>query len=246
MTGLSLFQIVNYTLILILVFLVARYLWIVFILRDDEPMQWQRAKRERALPPGLMRLKRRYPDKVRFFNWWIQVGRLKQEQVAGVFVELGVYKGESARVIHRMDPDRHFHLFDTFSGFPAGDLHGEAGEAATYTTNHFADTDAAAVIRRISGNRNIIIHRGYFPDSAAGFNERVALANIDADLYLPTKAGLGVFYPLLAPGGIILVHDYNYKWPGVIRAVDEFVATIPETMILLADTEGTAMIVRNK
>jgi O-methyltransferase len=243
---LSLFQIVNYTLILILVILFGRYFWIVFVLHDDEPVQWQRAVNERSLPPGLKRMKRRYSDKIRFFNWWIQVGRLKREQVPGVFVELGVYKGDSARVIHRMDRDRPLHLFDTFTGFPAGDLHGETGEAATYTPENFADTDIAAVMSRIGDEHNIIIHQGYFPDSAADFREPVALANIDADLYMPTRAGLERFYPLLSPGGVILVHDYNHKWPGVMQAVDEFVRTIPEAMILLPDTAGTAMIIRNK
>ena len=48
------------------------------------------------------------------------------------------------------------------------------------------------------------------------------------------------------PGGVILVHDYNYRWPGVVKAVDDFVQTIPENMVLLPDINGTAMIIRNK
>jgi O-methyltransferase len=243
--NLSIFQIVNITLILILLVLFIRYLWIVFIIRDDQPLQWQHAVKSGLIAQRLKRLKRGYPDKVRFFNWWFQAERLKREQVPGVFVELGVYRGDSARIIHQLDPDRPFHLFDTFSGFTASDLRMETGEAATYTTENFADTNTQLVLKRIDGNHHIILHQGYFPDTARDFHEPVALVNMDADLYNPTKAGLEFFYSLLSPGGVILVHDYNYKWPGIIKAVDDFVKTIPENLVILPDINGTVMIIKS-
>ena len=240
------FQIVNYSLLLVFLILLIRYLWIVFIIREDEPIKWQHAIKNKRISPTLKRIKRGYHDKVRFFNWWFQVERLNRERVPGVFIELGVYKGESARVIHHLDPDRPFHLFDTFSGFPAIDLSLETGEAATYTPDNFADTNVQSVLKKIDGNYNVIIHQGYFPESARDFKDGVALVNIDADLYNPTKAGLEFFYPLLSPGGIIMVHDYNHKWPGIIKAVDEFLLTITESLVILPDTNGTVMIIRNK
>jgi len=244
--SLSLFQIVNFTLILVLVILFIRYVWIVFFSGDDQPVQWREAIKNGLVSSDLKRLKRRYPDKVRFFNWWFQAERLKKENIAGVFAELGVYKGDSARILHRLDPGRPFHLFDTFTGFTAGDLRLETGEAATYTPENFADTSVQSVLKRIGGNHNIIIHQGYFPGSARDFHEQVALVNMDADLYNPTKAGLEFFYRLLSPGGVILVHDYNYKWPGIVRAVDEFIMGIPETPVIMPDTYGTVVIVRNR
>jgi len=69
---------------------------------------------------------------------------------------------------------------------------------------------------------------------------------MDADLYNPTKAGLEFFYPRLSPGGVILVHDYNYKWEGLMKAVDEFVLTLPETPVLSPDLDSTIMIIKNK
>jgi len=218
----------------------------VFGGHDQQPVQWAFAVKKGQVPSSLKKIKMAYPDKVRFFNWWFQVIRLKREQVPGVFVELGVYKGESARIIHCLDQDRPFHLFDTFAGFAAEDLIGETGEAATYTTDNFADTSVQSVLKKIGGKGNLIIHQGYFPESAHGFREQIALANLDADLYNPTKAGLEFFYPLLSPGGVIMVHDYNHKWPGIIKAVDDFLKTIPENMTLLPDINGTAMIIRNK
>jgi O-methyltransferase len=243
---LSLFQLINYSLILILLILFIRYLWIIFMVPEHLPVQWQEAVKKRRISPRLRTLEKKYPDKTRFFSWWFQVERLKRENVAGVFVELGVYKGESAAIIHQMDTDRPFHLFDTFSGFVALDLNGETGEAATYTTDHFADTSIPLVLKKIKGNHNIILHQGYFPDCARDFQAQVALVNIDVDLYKPTKAGLEFFYPMLSPGGLIIVHDYNHKWPGVVVAVDDFIATIPENLVILPDRDGTVVIIRNK
>jgi len=34
---------------------------------------------------------------------------------------------------------------------------------------------------------------------------------------------------------VVIVHDYNHAWDGVPKAVDEFVATIPESLIELTN-----------
>ena len=246
LSGITIFQLANFGLILVLLFLFMRYLWITFINREGTPVEWHHAVKTGRISIRLKNMERRYHDKVRFYNWWFQVARLRRERVPGVVAELGVYKGASAAVLHQMDPQRPFHLFDTFTGFTAGDLMHETGEAATYTTDNFADTSVESVRRKIKGNKNIFIHQGYFPASARDFNIKVALVNIDADLYLPTRAGLEFFYPLLSPGGVMIIHDYHYKWPGIIRAVDEFLTIVPEQLIHLPDIDGTVMIIRNK
>ena len=101
------------------------------------------------------------------------------------------------------------------------------------------------MLKRINGNDQVEIHPGYFPDSASAVSEETfALVNIDADLYKPTKTGLEFFYPRLNPGGVLFVHDYNEKWPGVMKAVDEFLRTIPEVAIPIPDRDGTIMIIK--
>ena len=242
----SLFDLANILLGLTLVVLFIRYLWIVWFRREDVPVTWRKAVKDGQVNSRVKKLFRCYRDRQRFFAWWLQIERLKREQIPGAFVELGVYKGDSAAVLHHMDPDRPFHLFDTFNGFTAGDLACETGEAATYTSDNFADTSVETVLKKIAGNHHIIIHQGYFPETASGFGSQIALVNMDLDLYNPTRAGLEFFCPLLSPGGVIFIHDYNHKWPGIIRAVDEFVMTIPESLVYLPDQDGTVMIVRNR
>ncbi|MBE0649181.1 MAG: class I SAM-dependent methyltransferase [Bacteroidales bacterium] len=243
--ALSLFQLTNIVLVALLLFLAIRFLWMTLLHPPSQPAAWKEGVKRKVIPAPLVRLERFYPDKMRLYTWWLQVERLKKTGVSGAFAELGVYKGESARILHLMDPTRKFYLFDTFQGFPEADLEGETGVAATYTSQNFADTSISRVVRKINGNHLVEIVPGYFPGSAQAIaDESYALVNIDVDLYKPTKAGLEYFYPRLTSGGIILVHDYNPKWPGVINAVDEFLDTISETPVLIPDRDGTLVVVK--
>ena len=189
-------------------------------------------------------MERTYRDKVRFYTFWLQIERLKNDHIEGSFAELGVYKGETARIIHLMDPSRRFLLFDTFSGFAKQDLDATGEEVNDVD---FSDTDIEQVRQFISGNENVIFHAGYFPETArnAG-DEKFAFVHLDADLYAPTLAGLQHFYPRLQPGGVIMVHDYNHNWEGVTKAVNEFAATLAESVVPIADWQGSVMIVKNK
>jgi O-methyltransferase len=241
------YQWINFLLILIFLILLVRYFWDMLSGTANKPAAWKNAVKKGNISNRLQKAERMYPDKVRFFNWWFQVEELKKKQVLGTFAELGVYKGDSARILHQLDPERVFHLFDTFEGFSAPDLENETGEAATYTPRNFADTTVDKVRNHIDGNKNIIFHKGHFPETTYGLeNELFALVNLDADLYKPTIAGLRFFYPRLSPGGVIFIHDYNDKWEGIKQAVDEFCILIEEPMIRISDREGTIMIIKNK
>jgi O-methyltransferase len=241
------FQLINFGVILILLIFLIRYAWDLFFGSGYCPAEWAQAKKTGRIDKRLLHLQRYYPDRIRFFNWWLQVERLRREGIPGDFAELGVYKGESACVLHQMDPGRKFHLFDTFSGMPPRDLALETGEAATYTPDRFADTDVEGVLRKISGNENICIYPGYFPETADNVRDNIfALVNLDADLYQPTKAALEFFYSRLSPGGVIFIHDHNHKWEGIKKAVDEFVRNIPENAVFLPDIDSTCMIIRDK
>jgi len=242
----SLYQIVQMVLIAIILVYLIYYVYTVLFDKKYQPRAWQEAVKRGQVTKTLQKTENNYPDKVRFFNFWFQVERLKKEGVKGAFAELGVYKGDSARLIHLMDASRDFHLFDTFEGFSQSDLTSETGKAATYTIRNFADTSLEKVKRRLS-NDHFIFHKGYFPDTTKGLeDQKFALVNMDADLYNPTKAGLEFFYPRLSPGGIIIIHDYNPDWPGIMQAVDEFSKSISEPVIPLPDQDNSIMIFKTK
>jgi O-methyltransferase len=241
------FQYATIALIVVVVILMVRYLILSMKEKSYFPEQWLHMLKKKKLPETLINIEKHYNDKVRFYNFWFQIERLKKENVKGSFAELGVYKGETAKIIHAMDNSRKLHLFDTFEGFKKDDLKEETVEAATYSTKNFADTNEKKVIDYINGNNNIILHKGHFPETTKGLeDEKFALVNIDADLYNPIKDGCHFFYPRLSPGGVIIIHDYNHKWEGAVKAVNEFAKGIPENIIELPDMHGTVMIIKNK
>ena len=202
--------------------------------------------KESAVSPSLYKAERRYRDKVRFYNFWFQIERLKKENVPGAFAEVGVYKGETAFFIHLMDTSRNLHLFDTFEGFVQTDLEKENRNDPKYSTANFADADLQSVKKNFADSKTVFFHKGYFPETTKELKEEsFALVHLDADLYLPTIAALHYFYPRLSSGGVIIVHDYNHTWQGIVEAVDEFRKTIPEKIIEIPDRAGSVMIIKN-
>ncbi|NTW31325.1 MAG: methyltransferase [Bacteroidetes bacterium] len=243
----SIFHFATAVLIAILAVLMFRYFILSLKEKSYYPEQWANLLRKKKISTELIIIEENYDDKIRFYNFWFQIERLKRENISGDFAELGVYKGETAHIIHTLDKSRKLHLFDTFEGFKKEDLKEETGEAASYSSKNFADTDIKKVLANIDGGNNIIVHKGYFPDTTKDLEIiKYAFVNIDADLYNPIKEGLNYFYPLLSPGGVIIIHDYNHKWEGAVKAVNEFAAKIPENIIEVADKNGSVMFIRNK
>lgn len=241
------FQIISIILVLIFFFLGFKLLETNWSYKISKPYLWDAAIKEGKISDKLKTIKRSFQDEVRFYTIWFQINRLRSQNIIGAFAELGVYKGETARMIHEMDNQRRFYLFDTFKGFDLNDLALEISTDKKYSTSHFSDTTIESVKQFIDGNENLVFIPGYFPESAAGLNEEhYAFVHLDADLYKPTIAALNYFYPKLSPGGVILIHDYNHNWSGLRKAVDEFLISIPESLIEIADSQGSAIIIKNR
>ncbi len=165
--------------------------------------------------------------------------------IRGALAEVGVYRGETATLLHHFLPDRRLHLFDTFTGFDSDDVRSEAAATgASVTTGQFSDTSVDSVRERIRPrNSNVVFHPGTFPAScnASIRRDSFAFVHLDADLFQPTLAGLEIFYPLVAPGGYIVIHDYN-AWQGARQATDQFLAEKPEIAVPMPDKNGSAVI----
>ena len=50
---------------------------------------------------------------------------------------------------------------------------------------------------------------------------KISFLNIDTDLYEPCVTALEKLYPLVSPGGVVLLDNYNV-FPGETKAVDEY------------------------
>ena len=174
---------------------------------------------------------------------------LKKRGIPGSLAELGVYKGDTARKINALFPDRPLYLFDTFEGFDARDV--EKAKAQGFSQAEkggFSGTSPEAVLSRLPFPERAIVRQGYFPETAAGLEaERFALVSLDADLFAPILAGLEFFYPRLNPGGAILLHDFDSRrFPGAGKAVEAYEkAHGPLPLVPLCDLHGSAVIVRD-
>jgi hypothetical protein len=160
--------------------------------------------------------------------------------VPGNTAECGAYIGAGSFLIAQANaqvatPRTHY-VFDSFEGLSRPvDLDGaywHQGDLAT----------PEAVLRqnlREFGER-VIVHRGWIPQSFSAIDPQpFAFVHVDVDLHEPTAASLDFFYPLLSPGGIMVIDDYgSTHCPGATSAVDEFLADKPEKMIALSAGAG--------
>ena len=166
------------------------------------------------------------------------------EKISGDFAELGVYQGEFAARISSRFPDRTLYLFDTFEGFDARDMAAESGYSRA-TTGEFADTSVDLVLSKLTAPEKAVIRKGYFPETAEGLDAKFAFVSLDADLYEPTYNGLEWFYPRMASGGVLLLHDYeSARFSGVRAAVDAYEQTYGPLLLLpVGDLHGSVMVI---
>lgn len=173
--------------------------------------------------------------------------RVEERGVQGAIAELGTYRGDFAWQLNERFPDRTLYLFDTFDGFDERDIAVERTiSVSSAASEDFSNTRAGDVLTRMPYENKVVIRKGFFPETAEGLEETFAIVSIDVDLYAPTLAGLEYFYPRLAAGGVILLHDYNsHQFDGVRKAVDTYEklhGSLP--LIPLSDLHGTATIIK--
>lgn len=146
----------------------------------------------------------------------------------GAFVEVGVYRGGSARVLYPIaeEQNRILFLFDTFTGHPSPSEHDDP----THKKGRFADCIDPETLKAELPNAQII--KGRFQAMAPFWKHwsPVAFAHIDVDLYESTRDAIKILAPYLVPGGLIYVDDYGVpECPGATRAVDEL---LPDRTLL--------------
>ena len=139
------------------------------------------------------------------------------DAVDGAAAELGVYRGHFARGIHRLLPERKLYLFDSFAGFAP-----ETGASDAFQSAH-ANTSVEKVLALMDRPEQVVVKAGYFPGSAQGLEETFCLVSLDVDFEQTTLDGLRYFWPRLAPGGYLMLHDWgNPSLPGVAAALDRY------------------------
>lgn len=149
--------------------------------------------------------------------------KLKEIQpLEGEIVEVGVWRGGSARLLCENAPSSIVFLIDTFEGLPA-----PKEKDNFHVERDFDDTSIKHVLTILNGLNNYNIISGRFPLTTSNnilkkFNYK--LVHIDVDLYQEYLNCINFFYPRMIPGGYIIFDDYEANiCLGARLAVDEFV-----------------------
>ncbi len=182
-------------------------------------------------------------DYVRISSLELAAYEINSKKIIGNVAELGVYKGDFAKLINKSFPNRKLYLFDTFEGFKEKDVEVEKEKGYSTGMQDFSDTNIDIVLKKMTYPQNIIVKQGYFPETAVGLKDNFVFVSIDVDLYKPTYDGLNYFYRLLNKGGYIFVHDYNnHQYKGVKKAIQKYCSENEVRYFPLCDTCGTAVI----
>jgi O-methyltransferase len=182
-------------------------------------------------------------DYVRYSTLELIAHEIYNNNIQGNVAEVGVYQGDFAKDLNVAFPDRKLYLFDTFEGFNEKDISTENINNYSTGVQNFKDTSVETVLKKMLYRAQCIIKKGYFPESAAGLEDNFCFVSLDADLFEPIYAGLRYFYPRLAKGGYIFIHDFNNdEYKGSREAVIKFCTETGCIYTPIADIGGTAII----
>lgn len=167
--------------------------------------------------------------------------KLNKENIAGDFVECGVWNGGSGGIISFVAQNglikRDVWLFDSFEGLPEPTL--EDGElAASYiegpptgrlkSIGHCVGSELK--VKELFFNKlkldssRIHIIKGWFQNTIYKSKDnigKIAFLHLDSDWYKSTRICLKNLYPKVVKGGYIILDDYGC-WKGCKKAIDEF------------------------
>ena len=175
-----------------------------------------------------------------------------ENNIAGDFVECGVWKGGSSAAIaqtlkHLNVTDRKLWMYDTFDGMSQPtesdvDIQGKTADellqqqdiaesASVWCRSPLEEvkTTMAATGYPLS---HIQFVQGKVEDTLPELSpEKVALLRLDTDWYESTKCELEILFPNLIAGGVLIVDDYGH-WQGCRKAVDEYFSDHKVSMLL--------------
>jgi O-methyltransferase len=169
---------------------------------------------------------------------------LVANRIPGAMVECGVWRGGSMMAVaHTLnaagDVSHDLYLFDTFTGMTeATELDVDArGVPAAEIQQRMRETSpgdgwCSSPLEEVRANltstgypeEKIHFIQGKVEETlpAAAPSQPIALLRLDTDWYESTLHELIHLYPLLVPGGVLIVDDYG-DWQGARKAVDEFI-----------------------
>jgi len=158
--------------------------------------------------------------------------------VPGAIIECGVFKGASfvtlATLRELLDPTPNRRLvgFDTFAEFPLTNFEPDVVKRDAFVreagSRSITRDELNAVLERKGLAANVQLVAGNILETLPKFVDanpelKVALLNLDTDIYEPARVILEQLWPRMSPGGVVMLDDYGV-FEGETKAVDEYFA----------------------
>lgn len=141
----------------------------------------------------------------------------EREEKKGLFLEFGVFAGNTINMYSAARPDVTFYGFDSFEGLPE--------DWFAFSKKAFSLNGNLPPV-----NKNVELIKGWFDETLPPFLEKhpghVSFVSIDCDLYSSTKTVLDLLAPRIGPGTMIYFDEYFgfYGWQEhEFKAFQEFV-----------------------
>jgi len=156
--------------------------------------------------------------------------------LAGDIVECGVFKGASLarfaafREIFGNPFSRKVIGFDTFGDFPETgfdqDVERRKGFIAAAGNQSISVEQMRQVLEHKGCDRFVELVAGDITQTVPAYvaqhpELRISLLNLDTDIYEPAVTILEHMFPLIVPGGVLILDDYGV-FPGETKAVDDY------------------------
>ena len=180
-----------------------------------------------------------------------------RREVPGAFVECGVWRGGSVMaMINALQregvDDRDIYMYDTFEGMtkpsdidtssfdaPALEHWNKAVRKGVHAWPQWFNEELfnLDLVKRVLQDTGYPSERLHFVQGTVEETipeqvpERIALLRLDTDWYESTRHEMVHLYPLLPPGGVLVIDDYGH-WDGCREAVDEYFDSVGEAPLL--------------
>ena len=152
-----------------------------------------------------------------------------------LIIEVGTWKGRSAiamaKILQKHNINGKIITVDTWLGAPEfttgifGFEGRELNKINGYPSVFYTFTSNVKLLNLTKYFAPLPLSSIQAADVLAHFKANADVIYIDAaHEYLPVKMDIAAYWPLLNKNGLLVGDDYNPRnWPGVVRAVDEFV-----------------------
>jgi hypothetical protein len=93
-----------------------------------------------------------------------------------------------------------------------------------YKCKSSLDDTKKIISQNVEDTKDIIFIKGKVEDTLMvkkNLPKKISICRLDTDYYSSTKIELEILYPLIEPGGILIIDDYGH-WSGCKKAVDEY------------------------